>query len=536
MISLHAICGRESVHAERFIRSFAPAVDEICIARATGTEEPDDTIDICERVCREMGVDFHWTDYRNKTPMPHVDDFSAARNLALSLCHGKVITWADFDDTITGETAEKIREFANDLIAGEVKYDTNGVNPDEKDGIKAVQVFAKYDLATQGESNLRERLFTMAAKPKWHGALHENLHPTEPAARIFSELTWVHNPLHNEKKDPGRNLRILRSATYLSDHYVFERGRQSFVDWNGDRSDEDLRQESFRFISMALGDFKCVPARVYQGKVMLAALHRKDNPDKARDLLWEAIRLMPEIRDAYHQLAEMELDSGRPTRALCVWLSAIAQRRPAASGFQLSERLYGWPAADLLCRCRRACGEDPSESLAAEASRAGGYKFLICHYTDSGKPSKAMATRQAWHEAAFSPQQLMHVFFCDNHDNLEHMRKSGVSAHRMPDSGGSETAWNAAVEIAEAEKIPVIVEVFDQWIPCMNWDYHAFKAFEEVLGETGIDEHANYALRLNYGEGYKDSTPFRVQTLPMAKSGEGKVIDATHIRFQEGKV
>ena len=536
MISLHAICGREAVHAERFIRAFAPAVDEICVARAVGTQEPDETIEICERVCRELGKDFHWTGYENKAPMPHVDDFSAARNTALSLCSGDVILWADFDDVITPEMAGKIRECAGDMLSGKVEYIRPAGEPAEEDGITAIQVFAKYDLATQGESNLRERMFTRACRPKWHGALHENLHATVNASRIYSELVWVHNPLKNEHKDGKRNLRILRATTHLADHYVFERGRQAFIDWNTGRKDEELRQESYRFLSMALADYRCIPARTYQGKIMLAAMERHENPEQARNRLWEAIRLMPEIRDAYHQLAEMELSDGNPTRALCVWLAAIAQRRPAANGFQLSERLYGWPAADLLCRCRRACGEDPSESIDAEAERVGGYKFLLVHHT-RGRSTKAMSVRQAWHEAAFSPQQLMHVFVCDSDDpEVRYLTDMGVPVKIVGGDTGFRFPWDIGVRIAEGRKIPIVVEVFDNWIPCMNWDYHVFKAFEEKLNATDADSPAIYGLRLNYGDNYEDEIPFRVQTLPMAKTDIGELLDATHIHFQEGKL
>ena len=472
MISLHAICGNESVHAERFIRAFAPAVDEICIARAVGETNPDDTIGICNRVCRELGVKFLWTEYRNQHPFPHVDNFAAARNTALELTSGGVITWADFDDTITEETAEQIRKCSEAMLSGSIEYTRpeGAPEPHKEDGVEAMQVFARYDLATQGESNMRERLFTRSCRPQWTGALHENLHPTRPAVSIVSSLTWSHQPKENHAKDIGRNLRILTAATEHFDHYAFERGRQEFIDWNqSEEKSETGRRNTRKWLGIALADQDCIQQRRYQGKVMLAAIDRWQDADTAKGVLWEAVRLMPEQRDAYHLLADIELECGNPTRALCVWLAGIAQRRPAASGFQLSERLYGWAAADMLCRCRRACGENPQESLDKQAEDHGGYRVALVHKATDAR--RAMVTRNSWHESAFDPARVYHVFHCDDPETAAELRRLGASV-----ADDERAAWF----VATSREIPVLSVIDDDWIPCMNWDFFVWQSMEEA--------------------------------------------------------
>ena len=555
MISLHAICGNEEIHAERFIRSFAPAVDEICLARAIGTKEPDRTIEICEATAKEMGVEFQWVEYQNQTPFPHVDNFAAARNAALDLTSGDVITWADFDDVISEDTASHIRLCADDMVSGKIKYtlNPNSPGPYSENGLLAIHAFAKYDLSTQGESAMRERLFTRSCNARWRGALHENLLQSKPSIRITAPFTWIHRPLENHGKDAKRNLRILQAATDLGDHYAFERGRQEFIEWTQNKSNpEDYPANARRWLSMALADPQCLAPRKYQGLVMLAALDLDKDIDRAKDFLWQAIRLSPEVRDAYAMLAEIELDSRRPTRALCVWLSAIAQRRPAASGFQLSEKLYGWNAADLLCRCRRACGEDPKPQLDKSAQAKGGYKIALLHAT-RGRADQAMLTRRIWHEAAHDPSQILHVFASDVDDpDTEKLEARGAFVLRN-EGKSCVSAWNMAAEYAATMNIPILAQLSDDWIPCMDWDFFVVKSLKDAgkkkLGKDPL------VLRISDGNGNNDLLCMAILTLQryrdqgnlfspeyfgvysdnefsLRAKKDGVIVDGSHINFR----
>lgn len=554
---MHAICGREKVHAERFIRSFAPAVDEICLARALGSVEPDDTISICEQTCKEMGIEFKWVEYKNKTDFPHVDDFAAARNAALKLCGGEAIIWADFDDIIEEKTAQEIRQCASDMVAGRINYTrTEGQPPPhEEDGILAIHAFAKYDLATQGESAMRERIFTRACHPRWKGALHENLIQQTPSIRISVPFSWIHQPLENHDKDPKRNLRILSAATDMFDHYAFERARQEFIEWNQSHDKTDTQKQiSWRWLSIALADPNCLAPRRYQGMVMQAALVRWSDPAQSRDILWEAIRLMPEQRDAYSLLADIELETNRPTRALCVWLAAIGQRKPAASGFQISERLYGWAAADLLCRCRRSSGDDPQESIDKQASNAGGYKIALLHAT-RGRARKAMETRQTWMESAHDPSTILHVFASDD-DDEDTKTLEAMGALVLRNTGRScVSAWNLAAEYASNKNIPILVQLSDDWIPCMHWDFFVYQSLKDEHGDSPLGEKP-LVLRINDGNSNDDLMCMAILTLARYRDQgdcmfspeyfgvysdnefslrarkDGVVVDGTHINFR----
>jgi hypothetical protein len=494
-------------------------------------------------------------DYTNKTPFPHVDDFAAARNAALDMTTGDVITWADFDDVITEETANDIRLCSDDMISGKIEYTRQEGSPEphSENGLLAIHVFAKYDLATQGESAMRERLFTRSCHPRWRGALHENLLQTKPSIRITAPFVWIHRPLENHSKEPMRNLRILRAATDLSDHYAFERGRQEYIEWNqsAEKPDE-LSGNARRWLGMALADPRCLPPRKYQGLVMLAAMDRKEDPERAKDLLWQAIRLCPEVRDAYALLAEIELASGRATRALCVWSAAVAQRKPADCGFQITEKLYRWNAADLICRCRRACGDDPQPELDKAAAVKGGYKIALLHAT-RGRAGQAMVTRQSWHEAAHDASRILHIFASDI-DDPDTAKLEAQGALVLRNEGKScVSAWNLAAEHAANLEIPILIQLSDDWIPCMDWDFFVTQSLKDAskkkLGKDPL------VLRISDGNGNKDLMCMAIITLQRYRDQghlfapeyfgvfsdnefshrakqDGVIVDGSHIHFR----
>src|SRR5437867_464222 len=64
-ISLAAITNNAVEYTERFIRSFAPAVDEIVLVRAIGNLTPDATLEIAGKVCAELGKKLITGEYRN---------------------------------------------------------------------------------------------------------------------------------------------------------------------------------------------------------------------------------------------------------------------------------------------------------------------------------------------------------------------------------------------------------------------------------------------------------------------------------------
>jgi glycosyltransferase involved in cell wall biosynthesis len=92
-ISLAYILKNEEAYIERSILSAAPVAFEIV---AVDTGSTDSTKMICER----LGADIHdleWT-----------DDFSAARNYAVSKCTGDWILMLDADEHIEGEAISRI--------------------------------------------------------------------------------------------------------------------------------------------------------------------------------------------------------------------------------------------------------------------------------------------------------------------------------------------------------------------------------------------------------------------------------------------
>ena len=115
-ITLAAIVGNEEAVIERFIRSFAPAVDRIILVQSVGDQIGDETPLIAESVAHGLGIPILTDFYDNETKFPHVDHFGNARNvawdIALAQDEDQFILWADADDILADGAAEAIRTAA----------------------------------------------------------------------------------------------------------------------------------------------------------------------------------------------------------------------------------------------------------------------------------------------------------------------------------------------------------------------------------------------------------------------------------------
>jgi len=108
-LSLCVITGNAENYITRFLDHFEKIADEIIVVRAIGNQEPDGTLEIAMQSGCIIG------EYLNFHDWPHVDDFAAARNVALDLATGDWLMWADTDDIITPEDCAMIRKMLPQL-------------------------------------------------------------------------------------------------------------------------------------------------------------------------------------------------------------------------------------------------------------------------------------------------------------------------------------------------------------------------------------------------------------------------------------
>lgn len=174
LISLCMIVRNEEAVLGRCLDSVADLVDEIILVDTGST---DNTKAVAAEYAAKI-YDFPWC-----------DDFSAARNYAVSQAVGDYWLWLDADDVIEGENHEKLRKI---LEAPE-----------------ADMVFLPYWLSfdaagTPQMISRRERIFRRSRGYRFTGAVHEAVVPS--GSIRYGDAAVSHRKPH--AGDPDRNLHI----------------------------------------------------------------------------------------------------------------------------------------------------------------------------------------------------------------------------------------------------------------------------------------------------------------------------------------
>ena len=196
-LTLAVIYGNVENIMERFLRSFAPLVDEIILVRAIGNQEPDKSEDIAFETLfgrdqpSAIGVSY-FNDPIND--WPHVDNFAAARQEAFDLASHEWVMWADTDDILDPRYIPIIRRALDGL----------------EDDFTGIQF--PYEVPEDCVTVMRERIVRKDAW-KWQSPIHECLMPTVQDANIgtLNNVKIVHAPISHRAPNNERNMRILES-------------------------------------------------------------------------------------------------------------------------------------------------------------------------------------------------------------------------------------------------------------------------------------------------------------------------------------
>lgn len=493
-ISLCVISGNEEGHAERFLNCFAPAFDELCLVRAVGRNDHDRTVAICKKWCDANGKRFKFAEYKNAhltfchpdapevldddpSTWPHVDDFAAARNMSWALATGNWQFWADLDDIIDAETAGRIR-----ACALTQKYDF---------------FYFHYSIKTSGESNYRERMFRTGIS-HWSQPVHENCHAEVEKARNLNpetgkrqlqasyekEIIYSHEPMPSKERDPMRNMRIMKFSLRYLNGFAYEIHKEHFYRWGAFRKPEDMT-ESFRWANIARQS-DCL-AELKQGMLLNLAemLRREGEYEQAIDYAWQSIRMNSGRRDPWGVLAELELESGQPDRAARASEFMQVIRPPADSGLPVSDRFMGASGLTLRTRTLRAAGYGAgAEALEDGVFARGGAKFSLLHAT-RGRPEMARRARENFFKAAFDPIAVEHTFAIDSDDHESLAALKDFKHIVIDPPGGCVRAWNAAAAISKGK---ILVQLSDDWVPCMHWDEGIWREAEKHTKERGGEQ------------------------------------------------
>lgn len=178
MITAALIVKNEAENLPGCLDSLRGRVDQINVTD-TGSKDSDET----ERACWEFGVFAH--------EHPWADDFSAARNYALSKCNGDWILSIDADERLETDPRETV-ENAGDTVG----------------------FWVNKEATVNGVDSVRQelRLFRNLPWACWRGRIHEEIGPSLKGPFEKSEVVIQHLPISGEndeiKQKMERNVRI----------------------------------------------------------------------------------------------------------------------------------------------------------------------------------------------------------------------------------------------------------------------------------------------------------------------------------------
>lgn len=175
-LGLCMIVKNESEVLERALKSVVSFADEIVIVDTGST---DNTVEIAKKFTDKVYY-FDW-----------IDDFSAARNFALSKVESDYWMWLDADDIVPQNTACGIAEFMQNA--------NNNV-----DVIMLPYVVERTEDGKAIFSYYRERIIKNNSKYFWQGRVHEVVQPFGNIIKLPFEI------VHEKPKDRGNNMRNLK--------------------------------------------------------------------------------------------------------------------------------------------------------------------------------------------------------------------------------------------------------------------------------------------------------------------------------------
>lgn len=477
-LSIAVIFGNESIHLERFIKSFSWAADEFVFVQAIGNQEQDSSIDIIFQTCP---VPYEVRRYYNEGvagPLnpdapgtwPHVDDFSKARQMAFDLCKGQWVMWADCDDLFpeNAENKEAIRRLKAGLF--DMFTDVHGT-------------YHAYGSVLNRERIVKNRM------GRWQMPIHEAyvIQPQNLKPVLVPELSIVHDPLKEKTGDALRNLRIIQYAIRHPEKYPNDQAMLHFYLHRDLFNLSDI-QASLDAANQAI-KFKELP-EVERYEVLLNAasicIQLKKPYVEAKTRLLNAINICPWRREAYVLLAQISLWDGQYRHMLGYTSAYRGIRKPQnmERPWTLKDHHYGWFGAMLHHQALRLNGR-PKEALALEREvfELEQGKITIIQPTRLNS-SRAINCRNDWLSKCSNAGAIQWIFAIDEDDAMTRQNLQSFHCVVSPGAGNSKAVL-AALEEADGEFVGIVPETAEA-VP--GWDLNVMEALKEKtdIHQSGV--------------------------------------------------
>jgi hypothetical protein len=441
-ITLACIVGNEEAVIERFIRSFAPAVDRIVMIQASGHPKygpPDNTIEIARMTCESLDKEFKtsFTRYANQD-FNHTDHFGNARQSAWNLAQGcatDYIMWADADDILADGAAEAIR-----AAAESASHDV---------------FIMPYHVRGDKQIVMRERMVKAPIGSRWKYAIHEQLtFPNDATYRIVKEAVFLHQPLAEKSGGHERNVAILKNEIKDTWRNFFYLQQEYFQTGN--------EREFLRYATAALACPGLEKIERYEILLNLAQTPGQDS----RKLAAEAFAIMPDRREALALLCSYSLIDKDYDTALTLARKMMETDKPSRSYWSQNNEWYGWKAAELYRQCLRLTGDTAEADLEFLLNKDDDRPvFSIIHAT-LGRPELALQIREMWLSRARYPENVEYIFGLHSFDDPSVKYLSGFK-HTVTDLKGASINYDTA---AGASTGHIIIQAQDDCYPPDGWD------------------------------------------------------------------
>ena len=456
-LTLAVIYGNVENIMERFLRSFAPLVDEVILVRAIGRSIPDESWTIAKSTLSELGILHGMTEYRNavSTKWPHVDNFAAARQMAFDLASNEWVMWADTDDILDPNFITIIRR-ALDSVPDQVGM--IGMN---------------YHVPEEGKINPRERIVKKSLF-RWKYPIHECLVCVEGAEQTgqvwLDKAHIVHMPGKRSDDSAGRNMRIIE--TIPEEERTLSTKFHAFHTMIGLERAEEAASYGIQIISDPKNDW----GKPEKWSILLALAGISKDENTKFQFYLQCIATDPARREAYGEIALCELRRGN-FEAIPGWTNAMQSQPPMQDWPWNAIRTYwGWQGITVEAIGLRANGDyAKADTLQLNHFKKHGAKISLLHATR--RPAQAIKAQLNWLAKAQNGDAIEHIFAIDSDDELS-LNGLTLSRHVVVEAGGGPVrAWNAAAEASHGQ---VLIQLSDDWEPPMHWD----KLILERIGDT----------------------------------------------------
>lgn len=334
-LSLCMIVKNEEAVLRRCLESVKDIADEIVIVDTGST---DHTKEIAEEFTNRI-YDFSWK-----------DDFSEARNFALSKGYKDYLMWMDADDVITKENIQKMKELkvmlAPDvdvvMMPYEVAFDENGRS-----------TFDYY----------RERIVKNHRGFWFTGKVHEVI---QPRGKIY----YADIPIRHQKEnvqDNDRNIRIYeqmeRSGERFESRALYYYGRELVYHRKYEKAEEILKEYLER-------EDGWVENRIDATRQLAVCCYMQKKDSLALMWLLKAFVYDVPRGETCCDLGRHFMDREEYHQAIYWFEQALNAKKATRSGAFVAEDCYGFLPAISLCICYEKTG---NRSKAEQYNELAGY-------------------------------------------------------------------------------------------------------------------------------------------------------------------